>query len=65
MCLAQSLSHVSGIDQLYDRDILYSFGHQEGQLMPWNESTKMDEKLKFAPRFLDGELKKYFFCFVG
>ena len=23
--------------------------------MPWNESTKMDEKLRFASRFLDGE----------
>ena len=23
--------------------------------MPWNESTKMDEKLKFVSRFLDGE----------
>ena len=23
--------------------------------MPWNESTKMDEKLRFVPRFLDGE----------
>jgi transposase-like protein len=23
--------------------------------MPWNESTKMDEKLKFVARFLDGE----------
>jgi len=23
--------------------------------MPWNESTKIDEKLKFVSRFLDGE----------
>jgi len=23
--------------------------------MPWNESTKMDEKLKFVSRYLDGE----------
>ncbi len=23
--------------------------------MPWNESTKMDEKLRFVSRFLDGE----------
>ena len=23
--------------------------------MPWNESTKMDEKLKFSSKFLDGE----------
>jgi putative transposase len=23
--------------------------------MPWNESTTMDEKLKFVSRFLDGE----------
>ena len=23
--------------------------------MPWNESTKMDEKLQFVSRFLDGE----------
>ncbi|MBU6461069.1 MAG: helix-turn-helix domain-containing protein [Proteobacteria bacterium] len=23
--------------------------------MPWNESTKMDEKLKFVSRFPDGE----------
>jgi len=23
--------------------------------MPWNESTKMDEKLKFVSRFLEGE----------
>jgi hypothetical protein len=22
---------------------------------PWNESTKIDEKLKFVSRFLDGE----------
>jgi hypothetical protein len=28
--------------------------------MPWNESTKMDEKLKFVSRFLDGE--KIFDC---
>ena len=23
--------------------------------MPWNESTKMDEKLRFVSRYLDGE----------
>ena len=23
--------------------------------MPWSESTKMDEKLKFVARYLDGE----------
>ncbi len=23
--------------------------------MPWNESTKMDEKFRFVSRFLDGE----------
>ena len=23
--------------------------------MPWNECTKMDEKLRFVSRFLDGE----------
>lgn len=23
--------------------------------MPWNKSTKMDEKLKFVSRFLDGK----------
>jgi len=23
--------------------------------MPWTESTKMDEKLRFVSRFLDGE----------
>jgi hypothetical protein len=23
--------------------------------MPWNESTKMDEKLRFVSRFLNGE----------
>ena len=23
--------------------------------MPWNDSTKMDEKLRFVSRFLDGE----------
>lgn len=23
--------------------------------MPWKECHKMDEKLKFVPRFLDGE----------
>jgi putative transposase len=23
--------------------------------MPWNESTKMDENLKFVSRYLDGE----------
>ena len=23
--------------------------------MPWNESTKMDEKLRFVSPFLDGE----------
>ena len=35
--------------------ILYSFGHRRALTMPWKECRKMDEKLRFVSRFLDGE----------
>ncbi len=40
---------------VYTGHTLYSFWHKEDQLMPWNESTKIDEKLRFVSRFPDGE----------
>ena len=33
--------------------------------MPWNESTKMDEKLKFVSRYLDGKKIHFSTVFAG
>ena len=40
---------------LYTGDIVYTSSHLRGKRMAWNESTKMDERLKFVARLLEGE----------
>ena len=32
-----------------------TFGHLGGPQMPWRECYKMDERLRFVARLLDGE----------